>query len=273
VLEKELADGIEKMKEDTSLLNYSGDDRIITSYEAKEVFDKLRAEAGKGLFCNIPSLMESIGGSFRTGTLTGHPGQGKTLLACSLTNAFEFVGKKSVWISLEMGFNILERFSVIPEFYMPKENASMTVQWVRQRIKEAVLKYKVEAVFIDNLGYLETAEKVQWRGNSLLLGDMVRFLSRVSKEFNVAIFLIAHTKDTQENKLRPGMEDIRDSGYISREADYILAIWRQLCPDTDPKDKVYTDFSMISLEKNRFTGKTHQCRVLWNRNASVFEEK
>jgi len=265
----------EPTNSESELANYEGVDKVIVSHEANEIYKQQLEQQGKGLHCRLTSLNEKIGG-FKPGTLTvisGHTGQGKSLLACSLTNDFELLGKKSLWFSLEMGLGILPRFKILPEFYLPKEINQCTVQWVRQRIHEAVVKYKIDAVFIDHLGYLETAEHMAHRGNSLMIGDMVRFLCRVSKEFNVAVFLLAHTKDTQENRDRPGSEDIRDSGLIRREADNILMIWRMLVPDTDPKDKVYSDYSMISLEKHRAMGHTCKVKVKWNREMSHFVEE
>jgi replicative DNA helicase len=267
---------LKKMKDEERLFNYDGAGKIIDSHEAFKKYLENTKRAGQGLRCGIQSLDEKIG-EFKPGTLTiisGHTGHGKTLLMCSLINDFIAYGKDCLIFSLEMGLNILSRFRTLPTFYLPDENVESTVQWVREKIHEAKLKHpEIGAVFIDHLGYLETAEHVQNRGNSLLIGDMVRYLSRVAKEFNVCIFLGAHTKDTEFNKDRPSADDIRDSGLIKREADYVLIIWRLLKEDTDPKDKIYTEYSRINLAKQRFTGINHVCKVKWRADLSVFREE
>jgi replicative DNA helicase len=265
----------QELATEINLANYDGTDKIITSQNASEIYEEQIKQQGRGLHCGLTTLDEKVQG-FRPGTLTvisGHTGQGKSLLACSLTNSFELIGKKSLWFSLEMGFGILPRFRILPEFYLPKEINQASVQWIRSRIHEAVIKFKIDAVFIDHLGYLETAEHTAHRGNSLLIGDLVRYLCRVAKEFNVAVFLLCHTKDTLENRERPGSEDIRDSGLIRREADNILMIWRLLQEGTDPKDKVYSNYSMISLDKHRAAGHTCKVRVKWDNAMSCFREE
>ena len=270
-LKKILKDG----QELDGKLDYDGTDKIITSHEAKAIYDAHRATIGEGLSCGLSGIMEAIG-TFEPGGMTvisGHTGNGKSLLVCSLINDFEAVGRKSLLFSLEMGLSIIKRFKTLPTFYLPKENADFTVQWIRQRIMEAKVKYPgIEAVFIDHLGYVETAEHLVHRNNSLAIGDMVRYLTRAAKEFNVHVFLVAHTKDSKDNRDRAQMEDIRDSGYIIREADNVIMVCRQIEPGSAPDERVFCNYSNLYLDKNRSTGITHKARVQWLPELSIFRE-
>jgi replicative DNA helicase len=206
------------------LYSYEGQDRIMSSHDMAKALreeDKpIQIKSG------IPSLDKYIDG-FEGGELiviSGLTGNGKTLLAQTLTQSFHNQGVRSLWFSYEvMPANFLKSFGEnIPLFYMPARLLGNSITWLSTRIHEAKLKYQIRAVFVDHLHFIVEMN----RGNmSMEIGVVMRAIKKMALKFNIAFFLIAHTmKCKPETEL--GIGDTRDSSFIEQEADNVFYIWR-----------------------------------------------
>jgi replicative DNA helicase len=206
------------------LFTYEGQDRVMSSHDMSQA---LREEDQPILIkSGIPTLDNYIDG-FEGGELTvisGLTGNGKTLLAQTLTRNFDEQGIKSLWFSYEvMPANFLRAFGEdLPLFYMPARLTGNSLTWINTRIHEAKLKYDIKAVFVDHLHFIVEMN----RGNiSVEIGAVMRTLKKIALKFNVAFFLIAHTmKCKPDTEL--GIGDTRDSSFIEQEADNVFYIWR-----------------------------------------------
>jgi replicative DNA helicase len=235
----------ERIAGEQKLAAYDGEDKVISSTELyKNLLDQKKRTVY--LRSNIPTLDELIGG-FNGGELTvgsGLTGQGKTLFFQTLTAEFAEQGKHSLWFTYEVpALQFLQQFGKdIPHFYMPALLKSNCMEWIRQRIYEAKLKYGIEAVFVDHLHFL--SDVLTKRNPSLEIGQVMRTLKRWALELNIAIFLVAHTM-----KIKPDTEldlgDTRDSSFIEQEADNVLYIWRQKKVDRG---------AILKIAKNRRNG-------------------
>jgi replicative DNA helicase len=101
----------------------------------------------------------------------------------------------------------------------------------------------------------------------------MRNLKKISIKYNIVIFLVAHLTKTKFEE-RIGLEDIRDSSFISQEADYVVVIWRK-AENQKPKDirdngVRYTDEAVLSICKNRFNGKLGSVKLVLK--DGLFEE-
>lgn len=210
-----------------SLATYDGTDKVISSDEMQRIVD-----ADRGRFVNIrsgiPPLDNTLGG-FEGGELTvvsGPTGEGKTTLCQSLTRHFAYQGVKSVWFSYEVApRNFLKSFGdKSPMFYLPSVLEGNSLEWIGQRIYEAKLKYSCRAVFIDHLHFLID---MRTRNNmSLEIGFIMRSLKKMAVRLNMCFFLIAHISKMQPDQ-EPDKNSLRDSTFVSQEADNVLIIWRK----------------------------------------------
>jgi len=227
------------------LAGYEGEDKVVSSQELyRRLLEKKKRTVS--LKSSMPTLDELLGG-FNGGELTvvsGITGNGKTLFCQTLTAEFAEQEKHSIWFTYEVpALQFLKQFGEdIPHFYMPAQLRSSSIEWIRQRIHEAKLKYGIDAVFIDHLHFL--ADVMLKKHPSLEIGQVMRTLKRWALEFNIAIFLVAHTM-----KIKPDKEldlgDTRDSSFIEQEADNVLYIWRQLKVDQG---------AILKIAKNRGNG-------------------
>ncbi len=220
---------------------------------------------------------EALLGGFREGDLvviSGISGQGKTLMAQTITYHMALNKIPALWFSFEVLASELWRnfkeMGVDESFiaYSPFRNVSGNVEWIEKKIKEAKEKFNVKAIFIDHLGFLmKTQKDYDKNANSnfsAYLGAICRELKTIAIRENVIVFLLAHTRKPMGNE-EAGMNDIGFSVGISQESDVVMMINRipektkkkgGLIGDVLGEDEteVYSPYSKLKIVKNRRTG-------------------
>lgn len=251
--------GKELLEKEQKLATYAGRDRIVSSHELAEEL-KQTDESIFQIPTGVKSLDRILGDGVEAGELiivTGPTGEGKTTLLMSITKNMADAAINSVWFTLEVTpRQFLQKLikasgtedPKLPLFYLPHagvedaEDAYVRdweqkhrrryemIDWIEDRIIEAKVKVEAQeralkAVFIDHIHMIFSLARSQ--NVSLEIGDMVARIKDIALMHNLAVFLIAHTKDPAEGSSRePRKEDIRDSGLISRLADTIIGVWR-----------------------------------------------
>lgn len=221
-----VADLNDLMKKIGSLKEYQGDDQIITSYDLQNI---IKQEPPLKVFhSKIPSLDKAING-FEPGELvvvSGPRKSGKTLLAQSLTEHFVDQDVRSLWFSYELtGRQFLDRFQDVPFFVLPNKLKAYALDWLQDRILEALSKYGIEVIFIDHLHFL--FDMARSKSPSLEIGEIIRWLKTLSIELNLVTFVMCHMKMiSRDKKLDLDDSDIRDSSFVGQESDTGLILWR-----------------------------------------------
>jgi len=245
------------------LSDYQGQDRIISSVELAE-----QLKATEDVVRIYPTFISTfdrlLEGGIEGGELaivTGPTSAGKTTLLMSMT---QDMAKKfnTAWFTMEVTPRQFMRKlgDNPPLFYTPNENQNGDVEWLIERIIEAIVKHDVKVIFIDHLHFFFSLNRFQGKSLSLELGDVVTKIKQLAVEYNIAIFLIAHGTDDKTSKREPRMTDVRDSGMVIRLADIVIGTCRVVnsarldeqfvdeAGEHDIKSKVY-------LWKNRRVGK------------------
>lgn len=250
--------GEKLLKKELELLEYQGRDQIVSSRELAIELQKTDDSVFK-ISTGIKSMDRILGDGVEAGELivvTGPTGEGKTTLLMSITQNMARDNISSVWFTLEVTpRQFLQKLvkgagdeSGVPLFYIPKSGIEDAddgytirwekehrrkyemIDWLEDKIIEAKVKVEKEgkqlkAVFIDHI-HMIFSLSVASRNVSLEIGDMVAKIKEMAITHNLAVFLIAHSKDPENPSNEPRKEDIRDSGLISRLADTILGVWR-----------------------------------------------
>lgn len=232
----------------SDLSDYEGLDQVISSYEMEERLRQRREE--KPLVSHMTGipLLDSYTEGFREGELivvSGPTGEGKTLLCQSFTDKFSQDGAYPLFFSFEMPPEFFLRcFPTVPYFYMPAELKPYSWKWFCDRCEENRKKHTGKIIIIDHLHFLLHFFK---GGNpSLEIGRLVRLLKRLAVDCHYMIILIAHTGKIEEGQ-KATMNKIRDSSFITQEADTVLMIQRILDEQTENN-------AVITIEKCRWTG-------------------
>lgn len=285
--------GAALLKKEQELSQYAGRDRIISSHELAEELKKTDDSVFK-IPTGIPPLDRILDQGVEAGELivvTGPTGEGKTTLLQTITKNMAEANINSCWFTLEVTpRQFLQKLMKsanqedpkLPLFYLPAgpiddaedsyvrawEQAHRRkyelIDWIEDRIIEAKVKVEgdgrlLKCVFIDHIHQIFQLGHSQ--NISLEMGDLTARIKNIALMHNLAVFLIAHTKDPAEGSNRePRKEDIRDSGLISRLADTIIGVWRiknsndgtkQRREELDEEDTK----SKVRVFKNRRTGK------------------
>lgn len=269
-IEKELKEAEWEESFERALREYRGEDEVISFQSYKKLLEAKQEPIWRAK-SSLPTLDDLVGG-FQGGNLivvTAPTGQGKTTFCQTLTRNFADNGIKCLWFSYEVPpKEFLEKYGEnLPIAYLPKALISKTLIWVERKIVEAIAKYQTQVVFIDHLHYLLDLSKI--RNASLEIGGIMRELKLMALKYNLAIFIVAHmTKTRFENRV--GLEDIRDSSFISQEADYVIVLWRdatkQSKRDLREKGIIYTNEAVALVEKNRRTGRTGSLHLILEGN-------
>lgn len=204
-------------------MNYSGEDRVIDSYEMRSSF-KQQQHLFK-VKSRIPALDKVIEG-FVPGELvvvSGYTKNGKTLLCQTLTNNFVKDNIQSLWFTFELPpQQFLSCFPDMPLIYMPAILKHSNLNWVEDRIIESFQKYHTRTIFIDHLHYIVDIAR---KGNaSIDIGEVIRRLKSLAVANNFIIFVLCHTRNDERNAEDFGSP--RDSSFIEQESDTALMVKR-----------------------------------------------
>lgn len=216
-----------KLQREQQLATYVGEDEVISASELKKRLD-LEPKASWSCRTKIPTIDKWIGpmGPGQMVITSGPTGFGKTTFDKSISQALTEQDIPSMWLTYEIGSADL--INSFPEmyrdyFYLPAKITSKDLSWIEDRTLEAILKYKVKAIFIDHLHRIVDLVKIQ--NTSLSIGATVQNLKLMAVRYGVIIFLIAHMVKTKAD-IEPGLGDIRDSSLIEQEADIVFYTWR-----------------------------------------------
>jgi replicative DNA helicase len=256
-----LADStVNLIEREKKLSTYGEDDRIVKSTEIQNLL--MEQKDPFSFNSKLPLLDDWLEG-FEAGELvvvSGLTGQGKTTLCQTLSFNFFTQDIASLWFSYEMTYRqFIRKLSEDLFVFMPLVLKGKSLDWIRDRIHEAKLKYQVRAVFIDHLHFLVDMAKI--KNPSLEIGSIVRGLKRIALDLNVTIFLIAHSTKIKFDE-EPELDSIRDSSFIPQDSDIVLIVWRA-------KDKAceFTNKTILKLAKSRRTG------VMGRKVTLIFREK
>jgi replicative DNA helicase len=229
-----------RAKADDQLYHYNGEDRVVDCHNLREQLVKERRTV-KPMRCNpaFPTLDELING-FTPGemtTISGPTKNGKTLLAQSLTETFAAQDIYGLWFTYEVpSLQFLDQFGErLPSFCMPSTLQGCSLDWLRNRVREARLKYGIQYVMIDHLHFLVDMKTRQ--NMSLEIGHVMRSLKKMAVEHEIALFIIAHTGKVYGAEELDN-ESIRDSSFVAQESDNVFLVWRNTDHDNQATLKV-----------------------------------
>ena len=214
------------------LSEYQGQDKVITSYDMKGIIEQMPKVVP--VMSKLPQLDKYTGG-FASGELIAISGPrkaGKTLFAQTLTTSFARQDVMSLWFSYELcSREFINRFpGELPVFVMPAKMKAQSLEWLRARIIESLVKYGVKMVFIDHLHFL--FDLARMRNTNIEIGQVIRTLKIMAIETNITIFLMCHTAKL-DPYTEPGDDNIRDSSFVSQESDAGIMIWRDVKSDNE----------------------------------------
>jgi replicative DNA helicase len=194
----------------------------------------------------------------RLGVVAGRPAMGKTAFSLSiLINAARAGHKVGMW-SLEMGGSDLAQRILCAEAGISAEDAdmgrlkhhdfeamlavrrdfarlgihiddneSLTPSALRARVLQHKRRFGLDLVLVDYLGLMDPDMRT---GNRVQdVQEITRALKRLTKEAGLPVIILSQLNrgvEARENK-RPTLADLRDSGSIEQDADFVAFLYRE----------------------------------------------
>ncbi len=240
---------------------YNGEDRVVHADEVMEEMQKKAAE--RVIPTGYPSLDAILKGFIPSQliVMSAATKSGKTTFCMELTHRMK--AENPLWLSFEEGMDELltkfkETHGTVPHTYSPLQMKGNTLEWVEKKIVEAKVKFDTKLVFIDHLHFIVpfTSER-----QDLAIGQAMRELKRMARDWGVVIVLIAHIKKVRVDR-SPTLEDLRDSSFVAQEADTVIMLYRHAFRD-DEGDMSVTNNVNVSVLANRRTGKTGNVKMVY----------
>jgi len=252
----------------------------------KQLEGKPKKQKTPTLMPELDRIITGIEGG-RLYVLSAQTKAGKTTMAQTLMHNLGKAGHKSVMFSYEMGWEeVAEIFGEMDKIdnittelpvYVPTElhrgGGDLHYQWLYEAMAKKKKKKGVSLAVIDHLHFLLPLK--DYRNTSFILGGIVREIKRIAVALDMAILLIAHTAKIKDDKV-PDWTDIRDSSFITQEADCVMMMYRIKNKEAARKQhddstiEVYKNKTILSVELNRMGGKTGKVKL--KHNGAKFEE-
>lgn len=217
-----------------------------------EAAARVSAGGSVGVRTGIDTLDERTGGLHgpRLWVIAARPSLGKTAMAlqwalhasglghrvgiCSLEMSAEELGVRA--LAHVSGINVSRLFNgeagafsgVTP--YLEKltdrgiwlDDSTYPLSAIVSRITAWRREHKIDFAIVDHIGLVEV-ESADGRNDAL--GQVTRALKKTAKRLDMPIVAISQlSRGVEKDKRRPRLSDLRDSGSIEQDADYVLMI-------------------------------------------------
>ncbi len=226
----------------------------------------------------IRSVDESLRGGFRLGDLvivSGMTGHGKTTLASTIAVNMAERGEPVLFLTYEVFVaEVWDKIKAMGvnddiKIYTPKCHTSGRIAWIAKKIKEAKA-YGIKFIVIDHLEFLTSDDKYAKNVNlnfSNKMSEVVKEVKNLARNEGVCILLLCHLRKVGQG--RPGINDLKDTSSIGQESDCVLFIERLEVANPANNDDIYSPLSVLSIQKNRRTGKTCYIEIIMDRGRFV----
>lgn len=276
---------------------------------------KTGADAAKGLMAWIQAAQENPehavvrtrysyldtklgGGLVKTGlyVIGARPGMGKTTVALNLATRIANVGKRVLFVSLEMdeiqitakrvsimtgiSFNALYNGRLTDEDedllapalekikQMPMDVVDEGIGSVADLAAFLQLRRQYDVVFIDYLGILSPAEEDLQKPRYEQITNISADLKKLAKRLHIPIVALSQLNRESKNK-RPTLAELRDSGAIEQDADGVILLYREgyFQDEKPPVENIE-----FILAKNRH-GETGTVNLTWRAASGCIYEQ
>lgn len=217
----------------------------------------------------FPELDETLGGGLLAGTLSSigaRPSTGKTTYAINI--AAHNPDKKILFFSIEMSAGMIyDRliadtadidYSLTGRHRISIETAKAVVEKYKnltviddiskaEKIADRIYSEKPDIVIIDFVQIITSSRK--FTDNRQRIDYISQLLKQAAKQTGSCIITLSQL--TRAGKEKPTMSDLKESGGLEQDSDYVIILHRPYVNDkssseADPKD------TTVTLDKNKF---------------------
>lgn len=267
-LQNKISESTESLEKEQQLLrlqeiakSYSGEDEL---GDREYFLEQMKSSKVEPVLSTSFSDLDAILGGFSEQQLivvSAATKSGKTSFCMDMTTKMS--DQHPLWLPFEESISelyqkFLDRKEEPPILFAPKKMDVNKLKWIEKKIIEAKAKYDSKIVFIDHLHFIVPFREER---QDLAIGEAMRELKRMAREWKIIIILIAHLKKTRVTE-QPTLEDLRDSSFIAQEADTVIMLYRKATRLKTGEIEITNDVN-VSVQANRRTGKTGNVKMVF----------
>lgn len=146
----------------------------------------------------------------------------------------------------------------VSNHYVAKDNiyintdSSLSIYDIKTECKRLKLKYGLDIVIVDHLGYIKPTNPKMQRVQQV--GEITKIAKAIAKELDVSVVLLSQLSRAVEQRQdkHPQLSDLRDSGNIEEDADTVLFLYRDdYYAEREKREKKAPDTIEVGIGKNR----------------------
>ena len=171
--------------------------------------------------------------------LAGQTSHGKSLMGVNIAYSLAIQGIPVMFTTLEMTkARTTQRFMSIAKM-QGKEPAGLPVIYQEETALDyndiglLIAKAKKEnakLIIVDHLHFFPRGIS----GNTAMeIGRITKHFKEVAVAHDIPVILISHVNRLADPKMRPGLNNLKESGYIEQDADSVFFVWKDLSVDGD----------------------------------------
>lgn len=103
------------------------------------------------------------------------------------------------------------------------ESFGMSIQELRATARMDIARHGIKLIIVDYLQLLTSSSKAAQYSRQAMIAEVSTGLKHLAHEFNIPVIALAQLNREGDGP-RPGMADLRESGQIEQDADYIAMI-------------------------------------------------
>jgi replicative DNA helicase len=277
--------------------------------EAVDMMEELLAGPA-GFLSGFPSI-DKLTMGFKSGELIvvpARPGNGKTALCLNMIRNNLFGPKQPVGVfSLEMPAGaLLARMSGAissvdtskPQWWTEVDYAKVTdalasigtlnmliddtpgisIVEMRARAREMKRQIDVKVIFVDYIQLVEGSSRKAQFNRQVEVGEVATGLKRMARELGIPVIAgcAMNRQSERENRAKPRMSDLRESGNIEADADTILGLYRMAKTEEESQKEDAAGNARIGVipikQRNGMAGQGIVVPLMFNKLHQRFEE-
>lgn len=145
------------------------------------------------------------------------------------------------------------------------DTATITVAEIRAKCRKLKLEKNIGVVVVDYLQLIQGSGKK----NSIReqeISEISRSLKILAKELDIPVIALSQlSRASEQQKRRPVLSDLRESGAIEQDADIVMLLYREINQDQE----IENNETEVIIAKHR-NGATGSIKLLWLGNYTKF---